>query len=174
MDTDHEQFTRAWIQAQPAVAAYLASVIRDPHAVDEALQNVAVALIRTVTDYDPARPFVAWAMGMAKIEVLRQRRQSARAPVCLPPDVIDLMAETFAEIDEELDPRRHALRECMRGVQGRAGYLVRLRFGDDLDPDTIAGRVGLSAGNVRTILHRVRATLLTCVERRLAIARRLP
>jgi RNA polymerase sigma-70 factor (ECF subfamily) len=173
MDTDHERFTRAWIQAQPALAAYLSSLIRDPHAVDEALQNVAVALVRTFADYDPARPFVAWAMGMAKIEVLRLRRQNARAPVALPPDLIDLMAETFAEIDEELEPRRHALRECLRGVQGRASDLVRLRYSDDLDPETIAARVGLTAGNVRIILHRVRATLLTCVERRLAVARRL-
>jgi DNA-directed RNA polymerase specialized sigma24 family protein len=48
-----------------------------------------------------------------------------------------------------------------------------MRYSDDLDPETIAARMGLTAGNVRIILHRVRTTLLTCVERRLAVARRL-
>ncbi|MBA3684423.1 MAG: sigma-70 family RNA polymerase sigma factor [Planctomycetes bacterium] len=144
--TDNERFTRAWIQAQPAIAAYLASVIRDSHTVDEMLQNVAVSLMRTFATYDPSRPFVAWAMGFAKIEIQRMRRQTARAPVSLPNDVIDLMSQTFAEIDGDLDPRRHALRECLREVQGRASDLVRMRYGDDLDPETIAERVGLTAG----------------------------
>ena len=63
---DQDRFTRCWTQAQPAIAGYIAALVPDPHAADDVVQEVAVILLRKFAEYDPARPFIAWAMGVAK------------------------------------------------------------------------------------------------------------
>jgi len=57
---DELQFTQMWVPVQSAVASYLAALVRDTHAVDDLLQEVAIVALRRMGDYDPQRPFIAW------------------------------------------------------------------------------------------------------------------
>jgi RNA polymerase sigma-70 factor (ECF subfamily) len=51
-----------------------------PHQEDarDALQETSVALYRKFADYDPDKPFLAWAYGFAYLEVLKQRERNQR------------------------------------------------------------------------------------------------
>jgi RNA polymerase sigma-70 factor (ECF subfamily) len=67
-----------WTLAQPAVSAFITSVVRDFRDRDDVLQDVAVAVIESFGRWDPERPFVAWAIGVARNQVglyLRRRRR---------------------------------------------------------------------------------------------------
>ena len=64
-------------QRQRTVAAFVRSLVIDFHESEDVLQRVAVTLVRRYAQYDPTRSFLAWAMGIAKLEVvmfLHQRR----------------------------------------------------------------------------------------------------
>lgn len=161
-----EDFVKAWALAQPRVAAYLAAVLPGPQA-DDVLQNVAVALLRKLPEYDPARPFLPWAVGVARFEALAHRRDAARAPLLEDPRILEQLEAAAA--DEPADPAvRGALRACLEQVTGRARELLRLRYEEELSPLAIAERLGTSSGSVRVTLTRVRSSLLACIERRLA------
>ena len=69
MDDRLRQVTREWALAQPAVAAFLTSVVRDFRERDDLLQDVAVAVIESFESYDESRPFVPWAIGIARHRV---------------------------------------------------------------------------------------------------------
>ncbi len=60
-----EQFAALWTAAQATVSAFIRTLIPDLHQADEVIQRVAVALVRKFDRYDPTRPFVAWAIGVA-------------------------------------------------------------------------------------------------------------
>ena len=69
MDERTRQATRLWTLAQPAVSAFITSVVRDFKDRDDVLQDVAVAVIESFDRYDPQRPFTAWAIGVARNQV---------------------------------------------------------------------------------------------------------
>lgn len=167
-----ERFTRCWTLAQPAVASYIAAVVPDFHATEDLLQNVAVACLRKFAQYDERRPFVAWALGMAKIELLRTRRAQARLPILWDDTLLEDLAGVCEELEPEMQVREWALGECLRELKGRSLDLVRLRYQEALKPSAIAERLGLGGVAVRVALNRVRAALRQCIERRIQSSER--
>jgi len=165
---DDERFTRFWTQAQPVVASYISSMVPDFHEAEDLLQNVAVVLLRKFAEYDEGRPFVAWALGIAKFEVLGARRTHARSFLTYRPEIAEAVARAFEEMAPLLKRRTAALQECLGQVKGTAWRLLALRYQESLPPRDIAGHLGIAAGNVRVTLSRIRSALQQCVERRLA------
>jgi RNA polymerase sigma-70 factor (ECF subfamily) len=166
---NHEKFTRRWTEAQPIVAGYLSAVVPDFQEAEDLLQEVAVILLRKFPEYDAKRPFVGWAIGIAKLEVLMARRSHARNRLLYQGDLLERLGDACEELAPELEERSHALRECVRALQGRANELLRLRYEEALEPRTIAARVGMAIVAVRVALSRTRASLRECIERKLKL-----
>lgn len=169
-----EQFTRFWTEAQPKLAGYVSALVPDFQEAEDLLQEVAVVLLRKFPEYDAQRPFIAWAIGIAKREVLMARRRHARDFLCYQPDLMDRISDVCEELAPELDERSRALKECLGVVQGRASELLRLCYEDGLKPQAIAGRVGMAVVAVRVMLSRTRAVLRECIERRLKLQNARP
>src|SRR2546426_12709371 len=128
---NHEQFTRRWTEAQPIVAGYINAVVPDFQEAEDLLQEVAVILLRKFPEYDAQRPFVAWAIGISKCQVLMARRRHARNFLCYQADLLERISEAYEELAPEFEDRSRALRECLKAVQGRATELLRLRYEED-------------------------------------------
>ena len=152
------------------VADYIGSLVPNFHEAEDLLQNVAVVLLRKFPQYDPAQPFAYWAMGIARYEVLGRRRTYARSRTVFTPDLAEQAAEVMPEVDAETEARQRALRECLRGVGTKAGDVLRLRYQEALEPQDIAGRLGVSAVSIRVMLSRLRSTLQGCIQSRLAVS----
>lgn len=163
----HEQFTRLWTKAQPAVASYLGALLIDFRDAEDVLQNVAVACLRKFADYDPQRPFTAWALGVARLEAMHLRRTRARCRLVFDDELLEWVAAASEEIAPELERRSAALRECLKRMPDRASRLLALHYGESLKPTDIAGRVAMAVLAVRVALSRARAVLRECIERRL-------
>ncbi len=166
--SDHESFMRHWTQAQPIIASYLGAMAKNSHDAEDMLQDVAVILLRKFPEYDPARKFVAWALGIAKMEVLSERRHQVLAAVCRDRLVVERMTDAYVELAPELDVRQDALRLCLESAPDRSRQLLHLRYAESYKPAKIAQTLGMDSGAVRTALSRVRAALQECIERRLA------
>ena len=121
----HEQFTRCWTQTQPMVASFLGASVPDFRDAEDLLQNVAVACLRKFDQYDAHRPFAAWALGIAKLEVLHWRRGRARNRLLYDDALIDQMAAVSEELAPELDRRAdahvHAVDEQRRADRADRG-----------------------------------------------------
>jgi RNA polymerase sigma-70 factor, ECF subfamily len=165
----HERFTLHWTAAQSVVGSYIGSLVPDFQEAEDLLQEVALVLLRKFAEYDERRPFVAWALGVAKYEILSSRRRHARSFLTAQSDVLENLMTTYIDLAPELDRRASALRECLRQIQGRAAEMIRLRYEESLKPGEIAIRLGLAAAAVRMALSRSRAFLRDCIERRLKL-----
>jgi RNA polymerase sigma-70 factor, ECF subfamily len=166
---NQERFTPCWTQAQPAVARYISSLVPGFQEAEDALQNVAVVLLRKFSVYDPQQPFIAWALGIARYEVLNHRRGFARNRLLFTPELAEQASHVYQELLPELDERHRALRECLSGIGERTAEVLRLRYQESLEPKDIAPRIGMTSGAIRVMLNRVRGILHGCIERRLAL-----
>src|ERR1700677_2724648 len=65
-----------------------------PHVEDarDVLQETSVALYRKFEEYDPAKPFLAWAYSFAFLEILKQRERNQRANRFLNRELIERLA----------------------------------------------------------------------------------
>lgn len=163
-----EAFVRQWVSAQQAVASFVAALVPNPVEAEDILQNVAAAALRKFAQYDGARPFRAWAIGVARLEVLGARRAHARSFILHDSDLLARLEAAATEEVPARDDRREALRRCLEALPMTSRELLRLRYEGGLAPAEIAGRMGKASGAVRVWLSRLRSALADCIERRLA------
>jgi hypothetical protein len=93
---EQEQFLRLWADTQPSVTAFIHSVVRDSAAAKDLVQETALLLFRRFADYDGERPFLAWALGVAKLQVLGFQRDEARSLVTFDSELFDKFTEAWA------------------------------------------------------------------------------
>jgi RNA polymerase sigma-70 factor, ECF subfamily len=162
-----EEFAARWTAAQPSIAAFVRSLVLDSTSAEEVLQRVAVALVRRYERYDPNRPFVAWAIGMAKFEVLYFRRQRAADKHIFDDELVEKIADSFQTLAERFNPMRDALAKCLEELEGRARKVVELRYSQEKSTLQIASELEVTVGAVRMLLWRARGALRDCMEKRL-------
>lgn len=164
-----KQIAVDWTREQLSVHAYLRASVGDPHVAEELLQRTAAAVVEKADRYDPARPFVGWAIGIARTEVRRHREQARLEGRKLRSlsQVDDVLAEATTRVRVEKADIRAALESCLGELTDRAREVVSLYHGRSTPPEEIAVRFGTSRSNVLQILHRTRLALRACVERRL-------
>lgn len=170
MDESTRQAMRLWTLAQPTVSAFVASVVRDFGDRDDVLQETAVAVIESFDRYDPQRPFVAWALGVARNQIGLYLRKRRRERLIFDDATIACLAEAFADGPTDSAHRLEYLGECLQLLGARAAELCQLRYHGDLKPAAIADRVGMSANAVAKALQRIREQLRDCIQRRSAEA----
>jgi RNA polymerase sigma-70 factor (ECF subfamily) len=169
MDDQRLEATRLWTLAQPTVSAFVGSLVREIRDRDDVLQDVAVAFMTSFASYDPARPFMAWVIGIARNQVCLYLRRQNRDRLIFDPDTIDRIGQAFAEFQPRDVRMLDYLDECVQSLEGHARKLCALRYERDLKPASIAPRVGMSANGVAKALQRIRETLRECVEKKAAL-----
>jgi RNA polymerase sigma-70 factor (ECF subfamily) len=164
-----QEFTRHWVDAQPAVAAFINAVVRDFHDAQDILQRTAVTLVQKSADYDPGQPFIAWALGIARIELLRYRRESQRDRLQLDESALDAVAGAAERMADDSAEMRQALDSCYEKLAGKPRETFRLYYFEALKRTRIAELLGISTNAVFVALHRARTSLRRCMERKLGI-----
>lgn len=169
-DTRHEMLAREWVLHQKVLESYLRAAVRDYQVVEELMQRVAVAAVRKIEEYDPARPFVAWLLGMARLEVLKHRDETRRDRHLFDSDMLDRLARMYSELSPRLNAMDEALRDCLDKLPERAHHTIVMRYRDAASPAMIAESQQVSGDSVRSLLKRTRQMLRQCIEQQLGWA----
>jgi RNA polymerase sigma-70 factor, ECF subfamily len=161
-----EELAALWTGVQPTVAAFIRTLAPHTGDVEELLQRTAVTLVRKHHEFDHQRPFAAWAIGVAKLEVFAFWRERHNDRHVFDNDLVEEIAEGYRRVTEHPLPVRDWLLQCIAELDGRAHEAIRLRYAKQLKTLEIAETMGLSAGAARVLLTRARTSLRTCMEER--------
>ena len=164
---EQERFLRLWTGAQPAVSGYVHAMVHDSAAAKDVLQETALVLFHRFAEYDGERPFIGWALGVAKFKVLSFRRDEARSFLTFEPKLLERFTEQWAEDAPEADRRTEALQECIERLSGRSRELLRMRYFEELTAEEIAKRSGGNGAVLRVMLQRIREQLRACIAGRM-------
>ncbi len=154
----------AWVKVQPAVFSFLRSQITGYHDAEDALQRVAAAVIQKRGQYDPAQPFIAWAIGFARIEVMRYRATAGRDKLIFSEKVVELVADSYCAQSDHLREMGQAMEYCIKKLPDRQRKILNLHYMRSEPGADIAEQLGMTANAVFVTLHRVRTLLRRCIN----------
>ena len=162
-----EQFFRLFLQAERELIRYVAVLVPNVADARDVLQETAVALWEKVDEYDPDRPFIAWASRFALNKARMHLRTQARRQKRLADDVVETLEETRIEHAQELDERRVFLRDCLGRLPDRQRDIIQAHYFDDLTVEEVGARFKRSVEAIYKVLQRTRRSLHECIERKL-------
>jgi len=160
---DKQEFLRHFLSSESSLRGYILTHVRDFEVAEDLLQQSALVLWQKFEQYDPGRPFLGWALGVARLEILNAaRRRPGRSLV--ESDLDGLVVGEYLRLESELPLRRQLLRSCLKHLPASMTEAVRLRYEEGFNLDQIAARLGKSLAAVKVTLHRARISLQDCVR----------
>lgn len=163
-DSSTRQAFALWTQSQPAVSAFVYALVGDAATRDEILQDVAVAVLESFGTYDASRPFLQWALGIARNEVANARRRRGRFPIAFSDAAEASLAAAVSEVEEGERDRLAFLDRCLERVRGRPREVFDLRYRGGMSVERISASLGMQPNTAAKTLQRVREELRACIE----------
>jgi RNA polymerase sigma-70 factor (ECF subfamily) len=169
---DVQNMLQRFVEEDTVLRAYVAAATGgQTHDAQDILQTVWQVLWQKIEVYDKSRPLRAWAMGIARVEVLKWRQRQARRREYLSENVLELLAEAAVEEGATLDLRAELLDLCFKEVPPHWRRVLGLKYHSGLSIQQIATRLSRSVAAVEMILVRARRALRACVERKFRAAK---
>ncbi len=151
------------------VSAFITSLVSDFSIRDDILQNTAVAVLDSFDRYDPERPFISWALGIAHNQVRLYFRQQQRQKLIFDEECVTQLAVSFESLDDSAKQGLAYLHDCLQRLEGRAKQLCELRYIQGLKPALISEQFGMSVNGVAKALQRIREQLRACIQEKLTL-----
>ncbi len=163
-----ELLVRLLTRHQDELFRYIFALL--PHEEDarDVLQETSVALYRKFAEYDPEKPFLAWAYRFAYLEVLKQRERNQRRTRLFHPELIERLALERQEQEPVLQARLQALELCLQELPPDDRELIRQRYQSSRRTEELVRQLGSSRRTFFRKLDRLRRALLECINRRMA------
>lgn len=164
-------FMDALVKAQADLNAYVASLLLfHPDSVADVVQEVNLALIKAAGRYDASRPFMPWAIGFAKCQVLAFLRDSSRERVLFSSGLIDRFSEVYADGRQPAPDAAEAgllerLKACRAKLKERDRILIALFYEEQVPVKEIARQMKLKDQSIRAMLSDTRRQLGGCIRR---------
>ncbi len=159
-----EQLTRLWLEVEPSVQAYVFSVVTGFQDAEDVLQQVALTVARRFEEYDSNRPFVAWALWLAKSRIADFHRKRGRERLVFSESLMDQLAAALVQRQPERSARQVAMEQCVEKLPEKSRQLLELRYEEDASMDRVAEVFASTEGAVRVMLFRIRNLLAECIQ----------
>lgn len=158
------QFVKQLTSHQPQMYAYIASALCGDSAAADVLQETNLALWAQIDRYDFQRPFLPWAFGFARQQVMAYRKTCSRSRLVFSDEVVEVLADHFLEAPDTLDDRLAALERCVKRLGAAEAQLIHERYTVKTPVQTIARQLDVPAHSISSRLHRIRKILARCVQ----------
>ncbi len=133
---------------------------------DDAAQETFIRLYRSLSSYDPERPFVPWLRRVAYNTSLNVLRASKRRWKETSDELLPTVADTSHGPEDVLQTREagRLLREAVEDLSSELRATFMLRASEGMSYRDIASVTGVRMGTVMSRLSRAREKILQSIE----------
>lgn len=163
----YEEFVRDLLQHESRARGFLRGLLPSWDDIDDVLQEASLVAWRKYAQFETGTSFLNWFLTIARFEALKHRRKTARSPLVLSEEVLDLIADEGIEEAPALERERHALQECLAKLAAPQRELLDASYQPGVKFHEVATQTGKSAQALYKTIQRLRAALLTCIESQL-------
>lgn len=153
---------------QAALHAYILGLLPNRSRADDVLQETNLVLWRKAADYDPSKPFLPWACGIARFQVKAANRDATRDRHVFDPQLLELLATEEVPDLESTAAMDRALSECLEQLPGGKRELILRRYHPECSVHEMAASRQMTPGALSAQLHRIRQMLEQCVAGKLS------
>ena len=165
---DTAEFERLLREHHKQLLGYIHSLVRDLEDAEDLFQQTMIILWKKFATFDRQQSFLAWACGVARLEVSNFLRVRGRNRLYFTDDLNLLLADTHADFSrEEVESRQEALRACVQKLRERDRELLKVCYGIAHGVIEAAKASGRSAQSIHNSLRRIRRALYECIQRTL-------
>jgi len=159
------EFVSRIVAVQPRLRAYIRMMIFNPSDVGDILQESVAAGWEHYDQYDPARPFEAWMIGIARNRIREYQRDLKKRGHPLSREVLELIESEADDLGETATQIEDALESCLTKLSAQDYQLVQARYERSESNRQAASLLGISESAVSRALSRIYARLLICIKR---------
>ena len=154
--------------SQRRLYAYILTLIPNPQAAEEILQETNVVIWEKSREIETVNNFSAWASKIAYFQTLAYLKKFKRDRLHFDDELIGKIATAVSQRQASLDDRVEALRGCVRKLSGKDRDLIQRRYESGASLDGISEAVSRTRGAIKQALYRIRGALMQCIEKTLA------
>jgi RNA polymerase sigma-70 factor (ECF subfamily) len=164
---DEKHFTAELTKHKPAIGSFCHAQLGNRQDAQEVLQTTCVTLWQKASEWDPSRPFLPWAFGIARFTIMAHIRDRGRERLVFDVDVETLMARESEAYATRHEDRREALRQCFEKIGDENRELLRMHYVLGHSIKELSRRLERGESALKMNLLRLREQLSLCVSRRL-------
>jgi RNA polymerase sigma-70 factor (ECF subfamily) len=161
------QFVEALTASQEALRGYCYAKVASWADAEDVLQATNIKLWEKEEEWDRARPFLPWALGVARFTVLSHFRDRQRDRLIFEEDVMEVMEIHLRQAAERTPDLVLALRHCLCGLAEEPREILKAHYVSGWSLEEVSRSTGRSVSGVKSLLLRLRRMLAQCVSREL-------
>ena len=161
---DTEEFIRNFTRHERQIRFYIASLVVNKSDVDDIMQEASSLLWRKYEDFDPARPFLPWAMKFAynAVRTYRQKLSTRKKYFC--DELIEELAAIHEKEMDRLEQERKLLPLALKKLNDRERLLIQHRYANGGTIQELAEKLGERPDALYKRLQRIREKLLRSIQ----------
>ena len=167
-EPSHIEIIRQITASQRRLYAYILTLIPNPQAAEEILQETNVVIWEKSREIETVSHFSAWASKIAYFQTLAYLKRVKRDRLHFDDELVGKIAAAVTERQSLLDDRVDALRTCLRKLSHKDRDLIRRRYEFGASLEGVSETVGRTRSAIKQALYRIRGALMQCVNRTLA------
>jgi RNA polymerase sigma-70 factor (ECF subfamily) len=167
-DERYEAFVRLLVEHEPRVRAFLRGLLPTWHDVEEVTQEASLIAWQKFDKSEQGTSFGGWLLTIARYEALKRRRRVARSPLIFADDVWELLAQEAEGEGMQQIHRRH-LEGCLGKLKAGQRELLLHVHSSGVVMREVAQQTGKSEQAFYKVIQRLRAVVLSCVTKALAV-----
>jgi len=153
---------------QATIGLFVRGLMPDIQHAEEIVQETNARIWAKRQEFTSGTNFKAWALTIARFEVLSYRKRQARnSRIRFSDELENMIAVEVAEFQDDTLARHDALKECLSSLTPKSREILNVRYGTQEKLAEFAERIGRSLGGIKVALTRIRSQLEGCIERRL-------
>ncbi len=162
------EFLRLFLQHQRRIYGLILALVPNGPDADDILQETSAVLWQKFDEFDPGSNFAAWALRIARFQVMAYYTTKRRLKARLSDETLDAVVERLASRTEREDARSVALDGCLADLPEEDRRLIELRYRGGASVGEVAQRSGRTVEAAYKALHRAHERLLQCMRGKLA------
>lgn len=158
-------FAEQLARAQFDLYAFVSVLMGGAAEVDDVIQEANLEMLTHEKNYDPSRPFVFWARGVARHCVMRFYRARGRDKLVFDDELMERLSEEIPYVKDERPLEDFMwLEQCLKRLAPKQRDLITVRYMQGRSMRDIAVREHCSEGSISVWLFRIRRLLGECIN----------
>ncbi|MEL7497923.1 MAG: sigma-70 family RNA polymerase sigma factor [Planctomycetota bacterium] len=162
-----DQYFLAVTAIQNKLYAFILSLLADPVAAQDVLQETNLVLVRKAEDFQADANFQSWAYSTARFQVMAHLRDRKRDRLVLDEAFAEKLAPEAEVMAEATEQKIRLLGVCIERLSPRHRTMLHKRYGKEASMEAMADQHGKSIPAIKQVLYRIRSLLAQCVKERL-------
>lgn len=161
-----ETFMQLFSSHHRRLYGFVRSLVGNPEDAEDIVNQTVMVMWRKFETYESDTNFAAWALQIARLEVMNFRRRTTPQQRLFDDELFDQLADEALVVNNTLpDARLDALRECLKKLPEDSRRLIGMFYEQEMPVVKIAAAIDRSDKTIYRLIANIHQVLLACVRR---------